>query len=173
MEYCKLNFFLLYYLWLYFNLFHRVIIRFFWNIDNFFFYFSLCLNLLLWNLFYGSWHRLHLYLLLLYLLSTRSTFSLRSIFCFLDWLNLFCACSVRLEYFLSACSHNSLCYFTSNFIFVSRGNVSRGKILNRLFISVDCWQRRFFLRYNLRQFGLKFEFCVIFLILNISLPCLN
>lgn len=138
MEDCKLTFFLFYWLWFCFNVFRWVINRFFLRIvDNFtFFYFSFDINWLLWNLLDSSWYRWHLHLFLLYLLSTRSAFCLWSIFNFLYRLNLFCTRSIRFEYFLSACSHNFLCHFPCNFIFISRRNVSRSKIFDCLFISV-------------------------------------
>ena len=112
------------------NIFRWVVNRFYLHIDSFIFlYFGLSIRWLLWDLFDSTWY-LYLFLLyFLYLLSTRSTLYLRGIFSFLNRLILFRACPIGFEYFLGACSHHSLCDFPSNFIFVSRRNVSRSKIL--------------------------------------------
>ena len=130
MKCCMLYSFFFNTLCFYFNNFSWVVNRFYLYVDRFIFlYFSLCIKRLLWDLF-DSIRYLYLFLFyFLYLLSTRSTLYLRGIFGFLKWLILFCACSIGFEYFLGARSHHSLCDFPSNFIFVSRRNVSRSKIL--------------------------------------------
>ncbi len=157
----------------YSNIFRWVVNRFYLHIDSFIFlYFGLCIRWLLWDLFDSTWY-LYLFLLyFLYLLSTCSTLYLRGILSFFNRLILFCACPIGFEDFLGARSHHSLCDFPSNFIFVSRRNISRSKILKCFFVSIGSWQRRFFLWYNLRQFCLKSRFGLIFFILDISLPCL-